>query len=177
MGHIGPDIQKVRIGASQIFYKGHDLGHTLDGVEFMHERNFEDLTVDKYGDTPIDKALIGQKLTVKFKLAQPLFDSLNQAIPESNEADFEGGSRVNLGTDAGYLLRGDAGVLVLHPLAKDADDDSEDINLYKAVSVGNVELSYKVNEQRAVEVTMEALVDESYDSGRRLGHVGPADVS
>ena len=172
------DISKVRIGACQITYKGVNVGHTLDGVELTFEREFEDLTVDKYGSTPVDKALTGNKLMAKFKLAQPDFLSLNIAAPEGEGADGSLGDRIGLGTDAGYLLRQDAGLLVLRPLKNVATaDDSEDVHIYKAVSVENVELAYKVDEQRTVEVTFEGLVDETYGTDRRLGHVGPATIS
>lgn len=172
------DISKVRIGACQITYKGQNVGHTLDGVELTFEREFEDLTVDKYGSTPVDKALTGNKLMAKFKLAQPDFNSMNIANPEGEGADGSIGDRIGLGTEAGYLLRQDAGLLVLRPLKNVATaDDSEDIHIYKAVSSENVELAYKVDEQRVVEVTMEGLVDETYGIGRRLGHIGPATIS
>lgn len=169
------DISKVRIGACQITYKGVNVGHTLDGVELTFEREFEDLTVDKYGSSPVDKALTGNKLMAKFKLAQPDFAALNIANPEGEGADGTTGDRIGLGTDAGYLLRQDAGELVLRPLKNVASaNDSEDVVIYKAVSVENIELSYKVDEQRVIEVTFEALVDETYGTGRRLGHVGPS---
>lgn len=169
------DISKVRIGACQITYKGVNVGHTLDGVELTFEREFEDLTVDKYGSSPVDKALTGNKLMAKFKLAQPDFAALNIANPEGEGADGTTGDRIGLGTDAGYLLRQDAGELVLRPLKNVASaNDTEDVVLYKAVSVENIELSYKVDEQRVIEVTFEALVDETYGVGRRLGHVGPS---
>lgn len=169
------DISKVRIGACQITYKGVNVGHTLDGVELTFEREFEDLTVDKYGSSPVDKALTGNKLMAKFKLAQPDFAALNIANPEGEGADGSTGDRIGLGSDAGYLLRQDAGELVLRPLKNVASaNDSEDVVLYKAVSVENIELSYKVDEQRVIEVTFEALVDETYGVGRRLGHVGPS---
>ncbi|MFA5937672.1 MAG: hypothetical protein WC822_07400 [Candidatus Paceibacterota bacterium] len=169
------DISKVRIGACQITYKGVNVGHTLDGVELTFEREFEDLTVDKYGSSPVDKALTGNKLMAKFKLAQPDFASLNIANPEGEGADGTTGDRIGLGTEAGYLLRQDAGELILRPLKNVATAvDTEDVVLYKAVSVENIELSYKVDEQRVIEVTFEALVDETYGVGRRLGHVGPS---
>ena len=152
------------------------MGHTLGGVELTIEREFTDLTVDKYGTTPVDKALTGQRLLVTATLAQPDFYTLDAALPESSAIDVAS-DRVNIGTDAGYLLRNDSGLLVLHPLKNNNDDLTEDINIYKAVSVETVTLPFRVDEQRGVEITWEALVDESYDSGRRLGHIGPAAVS
>ena len=172
------DLTKVRIGACQVFYKSRDLGHTLGGVELSLDREFKDINVDKYGTTAVDKALTGQNFKAKVTLAQPDFYNLDVAMPESSAFDGAGGlDRVNIGTDAGFLLRGEGGLLVLHPLNKAVSDFSEDINIYIAVSVETVEMAYKVDEQRVLAITFQALVSESYDSGRRLGHIGPAAVS
>jgi len=170
-------ISNVRIGVCSVKFKTADLGHTLDGVEFEFEREFEDLTVDKYGKMPVDMALTGHNLKIKFKLAEVNLANLDVAIPEGGYQTAGAGTRINLGTDAGYLLRQDAGELVLHPIKNGASDLSEDIVIYKAVSVEAVPLNYKVDEQRVVEVTMRALVDESYADGRRLGHIGLTNIS
>lgn len=173
------DISKAGIaGPCRITFKGIDLGHTLDGVDFTAERDLADVIVDKAGNTPIDKILTGNRAMVTFKLAQTQWDQLNAAMPETSSYDGAAlRDRTDLGADAGYSLRQDAGVLVIHPLKNAGDDYSEDITFYKAVSVENVELPYKVNEQKVVQVTMQALYVEDYGTGRRLGHIGPADVS
>lgn len=170
-------LSNVRIGACSVKFKTRDVGHTLEGVEFNFERSFEDLKVDKYGDMPVDMALTGHNLTIKFKMAEVTLANLDVAIPEGGYQSSTGGTRVNLGTDAGYLLAQDAGELVLHPLKNAASDLTEDIVVYKAVSVEAVPLNYKVNEQRVVEVTMRALVSEDYADGRRLGHIGVTNIS
>lgn len=171
------NLNNVRIGAASLTFGGVSLGHTLEGVEFEFEREFEDLIVDQYGNTPIDMALIGQNLTIKVRLAEPNVASLNVAIPEGSHASGSAGERLGVGTDAGYTLRGDAKQLVIHPLRNTSSDDSEDITIYKAVSATSVPTMFKVDEQRAWDVTFRALIDETYASGRRLGHVGPANIS
>lgn len=169
-------LNNIRLyGPQTITYKGVVLGHTRDGVEFTFEREFVDLTVDKYGSTAIDKALTGQRALVKFRLAEPTLYNIRQAIAEAEIADGASADRLNLGQTAGELLGSFAGLLTVHPI-KNGADQSEDINLVKAVSIENVMIPYK-NEQTDVEVTMEALVDESYEDGRRLGWIGPADIS
>jgi len=171
------DITQVEVaGPCRITYKGVDLGHTLDGVEFSYEREFEDVVVDKYGSMAIDKVLTGSKATIKVKLAQNNIRNLDTAVPESSTVDASN-DRADLGVDAGATLRGESGQLVIHPLKNATGDQSDDITLYKAVSVETLELNYKIDEQVVVEVTFEALVDESYSSGRRLGHIGYAAVS
>lgn len=173
------DINEAEIaGPCRITYKGVDLGHTTGGVLVTAERDFEDVKVDRYGETPIDKVLTGNRVMVNFTLAQPNFRSLDVAIPETSSQDGAGAlDRIDLGTQAGASLRAEAGLLVIHPL-KNADSDlSDDVNIYRAVSAENVELPLRIDEQKVVEITMHALVDETYGTGRRLGHIGPANVS
>lgn len=173
------DIAKARIaGPQRITFKGIVLGHTLDGVDISAERELTEVHVDKYGNTPIDFVLTGNNLKAKFKLAQTEWDQWNAALPETSSYDGAGvKDRVDFGADAGYSLRQDAGLLVIHPMSKADTDFSEDITIYLAVSSEPLTLPLKIDEQRVLEVTMSALVDESYGSGRRLGHYGPADVS
>jgi hypothetical protein len=173
------DIAKARIaGPCTVTFDGVNIGHTLDGVTFTAERSFADVNVDKYGSTPIDQILTGTKVMLKFKLAQPDWYQLNIAMPETSSFDGVGAlDRTDLGGDAGYSLRQDAKQMVIHPLKNASTVTTDDITIYKAVSVENIEIPYKVDEQQVIEVTMLALVDESYGIGRRLGHIGSAIVS
>lgn len=173
------NISKARMGVAKVILNGVDLGHTLGGVLFTVERSFEDMVVDKYGETPIDKVLIGNRLLVQLTLAQPDIESWNAAIPEGvlEQGSVPLEDRLGLGRDAGFQLRSDALLLRLHPVRLADADQSEDVVIYKAVSIEAVEAGYRVDEQRGLEVTWEALVDESYQDGRRLGHIGPDTIS
>lgn len=173
------DIAKAEIaGPCTITFKGIVLGHTIDGVELTAERELTEVNVDKYGHTPIDYVLSGNHLKIKFKLAQTEFDQWNAAIPETSSYDGAGvADRVDFGADAGYSLRQDAGVMVIHPMKNASTDFSDDVTIYLAVSSENIPLPLKIDEQRTLELTMSALVSEAYGTGRRLGHYGPADVS
>lgn len=173
------DLSKVRIaGACSIVFNGVNMGHTLDGVDFLADREFTKVMVDRYGSTPVDLVLNGTTATVKFKLAQADWRQLDFSMPETSSYDGAGvADRSDIGGDAGYSLRQSAAVLVIHPLKNAATDFSDDITIYKAVSSEPIPLPYKVDEQQVVEITMTALVDESYGVGRRLGHIGPANVS
>lgn len=172
------DISKATIaGPCSIIVNGVDVGHTLEGIDIAIERHFADVNVDKYGDTPIDQVLTGTRATISFKLAQPTWRQYNLAMPETSSYDGAGSlDRVDIGGDAGYSLRQDAVQVVIHPLSR-LGDLSQDVTFYKAVSVEPVEVPYKVDEQVVVPVTMLALVDEAYGAGRRLGHIGAANVS
>jgi hypothetical protein len=172
------DLTQVKIaGPQKVTFKGQDMGHTLEGIDLEVQREFQDVMVDKYGTMPIDKVLTGGRLRLTFKLAQSAYTQWNMAIPESSTIDGPVADRMDIGTDAGASLRTEAGLLVIHPLSRAISDLTDDITLYRAVSVEAIEVPYKNDEQKAIQITMEALVDEAYGSGRRLGHIGPADVS
>lgn len=173
------DLTQVEIaGACRITYKGIDIGHTVDGVMLSIDRELAKVVVDRYGSSAIDYVLTGQTAKVSFKLAQFNNRSTDIALPESQNIDVATQDQTAIGADAGYSLRGDAGELVIHPLKYATGDRSHDIVLYKAVNTKSpVEMPYRVDEQLVLEVEMEALVDESYGTGRRLGHIGYAATS
>jgi hypothetical protein len=169
------DVRNIRIGVYNIVFNGVDLGHTLDGVEVEVERNFQDLTVDKYGDSPVDMAVTGHKATIKCKFAEPIAELLERINHEGLNQSGTLGKKIGFGTDAGDLLGKYAARLNLHPVER--ADVAEDIVYYKAVNTGNIALAGKVKDQRVIEATFVALVDESQPSGRRLGHFGLTDIS
>jgi len=173
------DINEAEIaGPCRITLGGVDLGHTTGGVLLTAERDFEDVKVDRYGETPIDKVLTGNRAMVNFTLAQPNARNLKYAMPETSSYDGAGAlDRTDLGADAGFSLRTRALQLVIHPLKNGDSDLSDDVVIYKAVSAENVELPFRIDEQKVLELTFTALVDESYGAGRRLGHIGAANVS
>lgn len=170
-------ISNVRIGICNFVFNGVDLGYTLEGVTIEIVRNFVDLVVDKYGEAPVDKAVLGHKATITAKFAEPVAELLNRINPEGQNMTGTAGTRNAFGTDGGTLLRQFAAQLTLHPVKNAATDYSEDIVYYKAVNTENIKLNYEVKNQRACEVKFEALIDESYGSGRRLGHIGLTDIS
>lgn len=170
-------VANVRIGIVNVIYNGVDLGHTLDGVEVNVDKGYTDLTVDKYGDTPVDMAVSGTRATIVCKFAEPITELLERTNPDGQNMQGSAGRRIGLGADGGTQLRTFGALLTLHPIKNAATDLTEDVVYYKAIATNPINLAYKVNEQRALEVTFTALVDESYASGRRLGHIGLTDIS
>lgn len=172
----------LRIGDVEVYFTppGEDevfLGQTHGGVEFSFEREFSDLVVDKYGNMPVDMALTGQNLLIKAILAEMTTENISRGIPEGNYAEQGTDSKLELGRDSGLLMSTIAGLLRLHPRRNAADNRDEDIYVYLAVSHETVELAYKIEEQRVLEVTWRALVDEDRDDGNRLGRIGDVDIS
>lgn len=169
---------KVAAG-SLITLGGVDLGHTVDGTELEIEREMVMVKTDLYGETPVDYVISGQKATIKFKLAEIIPNVLSYLLPEG---DYDVGSaddHVHFGTKAGYSLRQDALELVITPQGGNTDGNLT-ITLFKAVQVGNVSLSFKIDEQSVWDgIEFVALVDESRSAtnGRLLGRFGPAAIS
>lgn len=171
------NIQNVRIGDAEVYLDGVHQGHTKGGVELSFEREFEDLTVDQHGSSPIDMALTGHNLTIKAFLAEITPGQWKASVPEAPSATGDLGTKVGFGSDSGELLRQYAKQLRLHPRNKAADDYSEDVYIWLAVSSENVEQNYKIDEQRVFETTFRALVDDTKGDGFRLGQVGPLALS
>jgi hypothetical protein len=65
----------------------------------------------------------------------------------------------------------------MHPRGTAAASRNEDIYIWKAVSIEAINLPFKVDEQRILEVTWQGLVDESRPNGEHLGRIGDADIS
>lgn len=172
------DLTQVEIaGPCRITFKGIDIGHTLDGVDLMIDRKMNPVLVDRYGESPVDYVITGTIAKVKFKLAQWQDRTWDIAVPEGQNIDTPILDQTGFGTDAGYSLRGDAGQLVVHPLKYAVGDLSHDVTIYLAVNTNSVDLPFKVKDQLAVGVEMEALVSEQFGAQRRLGHIGYAATS
>lgn len=173
----------VRIGDAEVYVDYGDgngeqfLGETLDGAEFTFEREFEDLIVDKYGTSPLDKALTGNKLMIKVTLAEITTENISRAIPEGLFAEQATDSKTGLGAQSGYLASTDEGLLRLHPRRNAPSARNEDIYIWRAVPIETVELGFKRDEQRVLEITFEALVDETRANGEHLGRIGDEDIS
>jgi len=163
------DITNVQVGACSVSFKGLDLGHTKGGVEVSYEPEYHEVAVDKYGTTPVEQVLLGEKLTAKVPLAEFLISNIGIAVPQGEYAG-AANARRTIGAAAGKKQLTDAGQLVLHPLNEGTR--RHDIVFYKAIVDEAVVLSHKNDEEKVVEVTFRALIDESRSDGNYLGLIG-----
>lgn len=161
------DITNVKMGVCSVSFDGVDLGHTKGGVTVTYEPEIHDITVDLYGSTPAEKVLIGQKLKAKVPLAESSIANLTVAIPESTVD----GTNLTFGGEVGLRMSSVAGELVLHPIANDTDL-SEDIIIYSAVVVSTLEIPFKVDAERILEIEFEGMIDETKSDGNMLGMIG-----
>ncbi len=159
------NIQNVKIGACTVTFGGTDLGHTKGGVEITIETEKAEITVDETGSTVRDFSLLGEKLTAKVRLAETQVANLINAFPMGELEDTN--TRLKIGKTAGQRFATEAKELKLRPIGN--VDDSEDVVLYKAVSLGELTIGYTNDEERIIEVEFQALWDETKDA---LGHIG-----
>lgn len=163
------DITKVKVGVCSVTFNSIDLGHTIGGVEVSYEPEYKDVSVDKYGSTVVEKYLIGEKFTAKVPLAESTIDNLRNAIPQSTFAG-AANARITIGAAAGKKATDDAYQLVLHPTGEGTR--AFDIVIYKAYVGSTITLSHTNDGEKIIEVTFEALLDETKSDGNYLGLIG-----
>lgn len=163
------DVTNVKVGACSVVFNSVDLGHTKGGVEVSYEPIYHDVSVDKYGETIVEKYLMGEKITVKVPLAELTIANLKVAIPQGTFAG-AANARLTVGHSAGTKATDNAAQLVLHPL--NMGTLANDIVLHKAYVASVVNLQMKVDEENVYEVEFEALLDETKSDGNYLGLIG-----
>lgn len=164
------DVTKVKVGACSVTYNGLDLGHTKGGVEVSYEPEYKDVAVDAYGNTVVDKYLVGEKFTAKVPLAEFTIANLKNAIPQSTFAG-AANARILIGQKAGQNKASSlTAQLVLHPLNEGTR--AFDIVIHKAYVASTITLSHTVDGEKLIEVTFEAILDETKTAGNYLGLIG-----
>ncbi len=162
------DITNVKLGVCSVSFNGVDLGHTKGGVTVTYEPTYHDMTVDYYGETVIDKRLLGERLVAKIPLAEATLSNLQIAIPEGTLS----GSKLTIGSSVGDSLSDSAKELVLHPIANESSNLADDVVFHKAVVASSVELPYLNDGERIMEVEFVAMIDEDKNDGNYLGFIG-----
>lgn len=163
------DITKVKLGVCNITFNGVDLGHTKGGVEVTYEPHYKEVTVDLYGDTAVDARLMGERLTAKFALAEFTIANARISMPQGEFAG-AANARMTIGHKAGQSALADSAQLVLHPV--DEGTRIRDIVLHKAVAIESVPIKHTNEDEKVLEITMLALLDESKSDGNYLGLIG-----
>lgn len=162
-------VTNIRLGVCSITYNGVDLGHTSGGVEVSYKPKYKDVSVDQYGETTVEKYLVGEDLMAKVPLAEYTIANLRNAIPNSTFAG-AANTRITVGKTSGQTLSSTAAQLVLHPLSEGTR--KFDVVIHKAVVANEVKLDHKIDGMKVIEVDFEALLDESKSNGNYLGLIG-----
>ncbi|MFA5768365.1 MAG: hypothetical protein WC871_02355 [Bacteroidales bacterium] len=163
------DVTNVQVGVCSVNFNGTDLGHTKGGVEVTYEPNYHEVSVDKYGETMVEGYLVGEGWEAKVPLAEFTIANLGVAIPQGQFAG-AANARRTIGANAGKKLTSVAAQLVLHPINEGTR--RHDIVFYKAAVISEVVINHAVDEEKIVEVTFKALLDETKTDGNYLGMIG-----
>lgn len=156
------DVSNVEFGVCDVLVGGTSIGHTSGGAKFSYEPTVEDIVVDQYGETPVDKVVVGETVMITVQFAESTQANFNRAMPATTITN----DGIAGGSNAGTRLSANAVELTLHPIEM-GSDTSKDIKIYKAVVQSSLEVDFK-NEERIFEVEFVALIDETKDEGNRL---------
>lgn len=162
------DVTNVKVGVCDVYFNGTHLGHTQGGVEISYEPEYHEVAVDAYGSTPVEKYLMGERLTAVVPLAEYTQANLRIAMPQATSAG--AGDRSTVGAKAGKQATTDAAQLILHPVGE--SDNAFDVVFHQAYVDSVITVSHKNDEDRIIEVTFVALLDESKSDGNYLGFIG-----
>jgi len=169
------DLSNVRIGVVEVFVNGVSVGHSKCGAEISYKPEYTDLTVDQFGDTPVDKALKSETFSAKISLAEITAANLKKAIPTGTLSTDGAKNKLTIGRSAGYKLSATAMQIKLHPIAN-TNDISEDVIIHKGVIISEAKLTKKFDEQEVVEIEILALVDATKTDGNYLATIGDTTI-
>ena len=141
------DITNVKLGVCTVTFNKIPLGHTKGGVVVTYEPAYHNVTVDAYGETPVDMRLLGEKLIAKVPLAEATLANLQVAIPEGTTS----GSKLTIGSTVGDSLSDEAKELVLHPIENTPSNLDDDVVFHKAVVTNTVEIPFQNDAERVIE--------------------------
>ena len=164
-----PDVTNVQLGVCEVTFNGVNLGHTKGGVEVTYEPKYHDVSVDKYGDTIVQKYLVGETFMAKVPLAEFTIANLAVAMPKGAFAG-AANARRTLGSAAGKKATDSTAQLVLHPISEGTR--RHDIVIHKAYASSPVVLKHTNTDEKLVEVEFHAILDESKSDGNYLGFIG-----
>lgn len=145
------DFEDFRIGAGSLTVDGQDVGHTTeDGVVVNVEPSVHMHMSGKYGTTPVKGSVIGYNVTLQVTMAESTLQNMSKAIA---------GAEYN----TNHLGLGFSGSKPITPveLVLTPFDGSPEWTFHRAIPTSSVELAYQVENERVVQVTFTALVDET----------------
>lgn len=165
-----PNLRNVRLGQCVITYNSVDLGYTNGGVEVTIKNDAQEVMIDEYGTAPVKSYHKGTRIEVKAKLSEYAYTTLVQVINGAvlNEGDTV--DEVTIGQKGGIAIEG--ALLKLHP--SQVTGTAQDVEIYKAIVIGESKLPFKLEGETTYEVTFLALVDETKADGSLLARFGIA---
>lgn len=148
------------------------LGLTKDGMTVKYETEWQELTSDQTGHTPLDDVMIGEKVTVEGNILDTSLDKIAAITPQSS-VEKSGGdvAAVTFGRRPGLRAAHYSGKLILHPVAA-GEDTSRDVIVHRTVNTGSLELAYKLDSEWIIPVVFKGYYDDFKPEGDQLFRIG-----
>lgn len=151
----------ISLSPMQIVFNGVDLGAAVDSVDISVKPKWADIKADQTGDTPLDKVLSGQTITVKTTLAEiKNKNNWSVAFPYVYQVSSSTGL-IYMPMQVGFHLLSTAQLLTLHPLEAAANDVSENYTFWKAAAFSATEIKYGPDKQTGLMVEWVIFPDTS----------------
>lgn len=147
------DINNVKVGVCSVSFAGNDLGYTKGGVDVSVTTEKYTVTVDQFGNAPINDYVIGRTIAVTTPLAETTVDNLVATMPGATkvvDSTVSTKIKAEVTTGIGTNLLDLANKLVLSPIA--VSDASEDIVIPKAATPGNMQFAFNLDSERVFNV-------------------------
>lgn len=143
----------VKVGVATLDFDGTDLGYTKGGVEVEVTTEKYTVTVDQFGQTPINDYIIGRTIMVTTPLAETTVDNLVFIMPGATKIVDSVDSEIvkaEVQSGVGTNLIDNVGELTVSPLA--TSDASEDIVIPRAATGGNMSFAFNLDSERVFNV-------------------------
>lgn len=163
------DAANINLGVCSVSRNGVDLGHTIGGVIIRYAPEFHETKVDKFGNSVVEKFLIGERISAEFSLAEWTLSNLLVAIEQGTQVADDS---VSIGSNAGKRSSAKAAHWVFHPIENAASVRDEDVGIYKGVVSNELEIAYNNEGERVLPVVVDGLIDENRSDGNMLAFIG-----
>jgi hypothetical protein len=149
-----------------------DMGITAPGSVLTVEETYREETADQTGTTPIDKVLVGEKVTLSVgfkKTSQANLAKLRHAATLVSTTRIAGGGKY-----AGSVRKADAAFcLVLHPMNAADDDNANEWTIPQAMVTGPIANPLDHTQSQQFPANIEGVLDTRCPVGEQLWRFGP----
>lgn len=169
------EFETIKLGVCDCFWTAPDsqvevfLGLTKGGVDLTYTPEWYDITVDQFGKTLTDAALVGETVSVKIPLAETDMNKLKMFCHTGTWDDAK--KKLTFGRFPGMRLESAAGKLRIHPIAN-GSDLTEDVVIFKAVNRAPLDLGYKIDAERIYQTEFFGMIKRSNSTGSFLFEIG-----
>lgn len=145
--------ENIRMGTCRVMYNGVDLGFTMGGVEVAVATTTHETKVDQFGDTVANEYIMGRTITVTVPLVETTVDNMAAIMPGAtmftdNTNPLLPKKNVVVTSGTGLSLLERAQTMTLHPIAKAADDFTEDLVIPLCATAGAMNFAYQYDAER-----------------------------